>query len=99
MPRFLHSPGDAVAGDRTSGRSRTSAEAIRRAISPMCGRSSKRLDTGGLDEVRHARRADQCGIRRPNADFVVEAVLVLRGSRSEEHTSELQSPYDLVCRL
>src|SRR5437867_6129803 len=22
-----------------------------------------------------------------------------RGSRSEEHTSELQSPYDLVCRL
>src|SRR5437867_7986228 len=23
----------------------------------------------------------------------------LDGSRSEEHTSELQSPYDLVCRL
>src|SRR5207248_3793432 len=23
----------------------------------------------------------------------------LRGGRSEEHTSELQSPYDLVCRL
>src|SRR5207248_11531994 len=23
----------------------------------------------------------------------------LTGSRSEEHTSELQSPYDLVCRL
>src|SRR5207248_6119557 len=23
----------------------------------------------------------------------------LEGSRSEEHTSELQSPYDLVCRL
>src|SRR5207248_11669741 len=23
----------------------------------------------------------------------------LRDSRSEEHTSELQSPYDLVCRL
>src|SRR5438094_1620233 len=23
----------------------------------------------------------------------------LRGARSEEHTSELQSPYDLVCRL
>src|SRR5437867_7728223 len=23
----------------------------------------------------------------------------LRGTRSEEHTSELQSPYDLVCRL
>src|SRR5207248_4170271 len=24
---------------------------------------------------------------------------LLRGLRSEEHTSELQSPYDLVCRL
>src|SRR5207248_4733166 len=25
--------------------------------------------------------------------------LVVGGMRSEEHTSELQSPYDLVCRL
>src|SRR5207248_6460955 len=25
--------------------------------------------------------------------------LPLRAARSEEHTSELQSPYDLVCRL
>src|SRR5207248_7492542 len=24
---------------------------------------------------------------------------ILLGTRSEEHTSELQSPYDLVCRL
>src|SRR5437867_10171698 len=28
-----------------------------------------------------------------------EGVRVARRSRSEEHTSELQSPYDLVCRL
>src|SRR5207248_9756904 len=26
-------------------------------------------------------------------------VTEVRGTRSEEHTSELQSPYDLVCRL
>src|SRR5207248_6625216 len=26
-------------------------------------------------------------------------LFVVRGLRSEEHTSELQSPYDLVCRL
>src|SRR5437867_4851717 len=26
-------------------------------------------------------------------------VVVVERSRSEEHTSELQSPYDLVCRL
>src|SRR5207248_4579779 len=30
---------------------------------------------------------------------VVDALLWQAGSRSEEHTSELQSPYDLVCRL
>src|SRR5207248_10851355 len=27
------------------------------------------------------------------------ATLIELGTRSEEHTSELQSPYDLVCRL
>src|SRR5207248_11372663 len=27
------------------------------------------------------------------------ASLIFSASRSEEHTSELQSPYDLVCRL
>src|SRR5207248_11514595 len=34
--------------------------------------------------------------------MVVDPLLNLRGGRrlrSEEHTSELQSPYDLVCRL
>src|SRR6202047_4339776 len=34
------------------------------------------------------------GARRPRGDGVAGALL-----RSEEHTSELQSPYDLVCRL
>src|SRR5437867_6244975 len=32
------------------------------------------------------------GLRRPKTSFSKPA-------RSEEHTSELQSPYDLVCRL
>src|SRR5207248_11205855 len=42
---------------------------------------------------------------QPLAGVVVEAVPVgaevgfLHHDRSEEHTSELQSPYDLVCRL
>src|SRR5437867_6703204 len=37
-----------------------------------------------------------------HSDFVerlLDALLALGGRRSEEHTSELQSPYDLVCRL
>src|SRR5207248_8448737 len=32
-------------------------------------------------------------------DWSGSALLRLIQSRSEEHTSELQSPYDLVCRL
>src|SRR5207248_10522039 len=31
--------------------------------------------------------------------FALESLDELRKFRSEEHTSELQSPYDLVCRL
>src|SRR5207248_2180249 len=34
-----------------------------------------------------------------NPDFVKLAESFGVGARSEEHTSELQSPYDLVCRL
>src|SRR5437867_8932214 len=30
---------------------------------------------------------------------IARLVACSHGSRSEEHTSELQSPYDLVCRL
>src|SRR5207248_7064861 len=39
-------------------------------------------------------------VTRSTSPPVVSGVLrVDDGSRSEEHTSELQSPYDLVCRL
>src|SRR5437867_5416741 len=30
---------------------------------------------------------------------VIEVIILKAKERSEEHTSELQSPYDLVCRL
>src|SRR5207248_11335961 len=42
-------------------------------------------------------------LSRPNAmrcyDTPIEYPKPLKRLRSEEHTSELQSPYDLVCRL
>src|SRR5437867_10748336 len=41
----------------------------------------------------HARRAR--AVRPPHVGFPE----LVRPPRSEEHTSELQSPYDLVCRL
>src|SRR5207248_10268786 len=37
--------------------------------------------------------------RRSQQRRVGEASRQRRGARSEEHTSELQSPYELVCRL
>src|SRR5699024_12141302 len=35
----------------------------------------------------------------PSRPFAVSKVSLASGSRSEEHTSELQSRFDLVCRL
>src|SRR5256885_9593996 len=42
----------------------------------------------------------QIRIRRQDGDLLIERRLIERSpSRSEEHTSELQSPCNLVCRL
>src|SRR5438094_2191247 len=43
-----------------------------------------------------ARTRSRCRMIRPTA---VRIWVSPRPTRSEEHTSELQSPYDLVCRL
>src|SRR5438094_1444007 len=39
------------------------------------------------------------GLRRFLPELAVQILAAARLPRSEEHTSELQSPYDLVCRL
>src|SRR5437867_6029585 len=39
------------------------------------------------------------GLSRPSVSNVPSTAAAPRSTRSEEHTSELQSPYDLVCRL
>src|SRR5437773_1436278 len=58
-----------------------------------CGSSS------GLDGVA-AERGCRCGKRRPEVISPLPPLLRLpRLFRSEEHTSELQSHHDLVCRL
>src|SRR5207248_7056933 len=58
-------------------------------------RSGRRLD-GKIPESpgqgrSHSKRVGNYRTRRKVVGF--------RENRSEEHTSELQSPYDLVCRL
>src|SRR5437667_8148299 len=47
---------------------------------------------------RHASGRHQEATRCPNPSVLPECPGVLR-ARSEEHTSELQSHHDLVCRL
>src|SRR5688500_19865659 len=62
------------------------------------------LRTACVDELAHdvalsiAERTRRDGMLRGLRGPEAEAVVVLRG-RSEEHTSELQSPCNLVCRL
>src|SRR5207248_11636961 len=50
--------------------------------------------------VDHRKAGQEALVQRfPNALLHCRNVLLGDDSRSEEHTSELQSPYDLVCRL
>src|SRR5205807_10346845 len=44
-------------------------------------------------------RAVQCPGPGPSQDHLARRARHLSGDRSEEHTSELQSPCNLVCRL
>src|SRR5207248_11727554 len=76
------------------------AEPLREAAHVSVDDDALRIPELGRDDVRglarDAGQADQL-VDRP-WNLTVELVR-LPGVRSEEHTSELQSPYDLVCRL
>src|SRR2546426_3764492 len=64
------------------------------------------------ENLSRVRRADAVNVRKGVLDFLVARQihpgnarhplalpLLVLGARSEEHTSELQSPCNLVCRL
>src|SRR5437867_8464767 len=58
------------------------------------------LPDGGLRIGALARMSDVAADAEVRRRFpVIAEALLFAASRSEEHTSELQSPYDLVCRL
>src|SRR5699024_12382259 len=59
---------------------------------PICADLGPRH--GQLPENRHLR-----GVARRGARRTIPAMAVGGAARSEEHTSELQSRFDLVCRL
>src|SRR5207248_11592875 len=54
-----------------------------------------RLD---IEDNAQRKRHEICNIR-PDRNLALESFFGKAPVRSEEHTSELQSPYDLVCRL
>src|SRR5438094_7833135 len=49
------------------------------------------------DFFEHRLRNDES--RREKADYILQNPVRKKLVRSEEHTPELQSPYDVVCRL
>src|SRR5437773_7135798 len=61
-------------------------------------RSSDLESPGGGNSQNHTRKRhpDAC---QNSSSFCVESQPNIRHARSEEHTSELQSHHDLVCRL
>src|SRR5438094_1766015 len=67
-----------------------------REIHPVDGGLMDRLAVRRVPAQRPGFRAQQPEAQRQR---VLQPGVEARGVRSEEHTSELQSPYDLVCRL
>src|SRR5437867_9960014 len=80
----------------------------RRSSDLKCGiarrqRGWARLRIGGLAEICLHRARRHLAVRTvqiaEHADDQCRHTDDVQAYRSEEHTSELQSPYDLVCRL
>src|SRR5207248_6258144 len=80
---LFRSPGIAAAAD-------PAPHAHRRGRRPARLRHPRRREAGPAEGRLAGRRLSDGGADRAVAG---------RAVRSEEHTSELQSPYDLVCRL
>src|SRR2546426_8009626 len=61
---------------------------------------SRRLTTRvGVGEGNHPIGWHDAGFQSRPIDQIVRALDFIANARSEEHTSELQSPCNLVCRL
>src|SRR5207248_9211203 len=66
-------------------------------LGPAYAPQPMRQLAGGVDDLREAHDGDGVvDLDLAAVDLLEEVDHLLR---SEEHTSELQSPYDLVCRL
>src|SRR5207248_7846682 len=65
---------------------------------PPAGRARRGIGHyGRMTDIR--RRASRVAFENQWLRLRVDEIEYADGTRSEEHTSELQSPYELVCRL
>src|SRR5699024_12790972 len=74
----------------------------RGALRPLSDRHQCQAPTGLTALAGRVGCSRWPGARRPCwrlLSLLAKSVLLTAGSRSEEHTSELQSRFDLVCRL
>src|SRR2546427_5361150 len=94
----------AIVGGASKGLGRACAQVLAEEGTSLalCSRSQKDLDTAA-QEIRDTTRADVLAfagdLDRPETIRDLVAATVGRFGRSEEHTSELQSQSNLVCRL
>src|SRR5207248_8802725 len=79
-------------------RSSDLGQAARPQLDPRWG-APTRSRFSGRGRVRLVGRRDRARVRDPRGRPGTVRRPGGPGLRSEEHTSELQSPYDLVCRL
>src|SRR5437867_4732552 len=70
-----------------------------RALSGSMGATGLAAAFGSSARLRKPPPAAPAARPRPATSAARRVIQPASGARSEEHTSELQSPYDLVCRL
>src|SRR5207248_9041802 len=84
-----------------SRRTSPAQEARRRSRSSASGKARRETDKAYLKSGRIPRHLHRRPIQAGALSVLTNrsGINIKRQGRSEEHTSELQSPYDLVCRL
>src|SRR5437773_8428225 len=101
MKRLPQSPRKIVAGLKLKRRKPRMAPANAKVISETSGeppRSATTNTTKVENSAEPAASPSRPSIRL-NAFVIASTHSIVSGRRSEEHTSELQSHHDLVCRL
>src|SRR5207248_7670049 len=92
-PLSLHDALPIFAGDRDGFRDRKAVLARQALAQRFALDIRHRIEQQPVRDTRVEQRQD-VRMREPGGDLDF-----IEKPRSEEHTSELQSPYDLVCRL